>query len=421
MLPLDSHPPESEMQSLVLAAQGSSYIKQQTPTAKFSWLGVCWTPIQEKKKRRPSDSFPSLGVKVARRPAARGRAPFVCAFWPSNEGRNARRSSVYERRALLADSTDFLATSSREYSWPKILWERAKRGATIRLFGVRLSINVRRATPLAMNRMLLLRRKVFRALTLVKQPPETHRYDSLSHLTTSTRVTGVAVIVGIGQGLGTSLVKCLSDAGMRIAGIARDKEHLAQLREANEWPEESVRLYACDAANETSFNNALSCISLDLGTPNLVIYLVQASMFGPSLDIEPTALEDAWRANCLGAFIVARSTSKLMAVRGSGTLIFAGATSGIIGRAGYLGLAVGKFALRALSQVMARELWPQGIHVAHVIIDGGSFYFGQRSADSGTDPEAAANTFLMIHNQPKNSWTHELDLRPWNEHFWEHC
>jgi NAD(P)-dependent dehydrogenase (short-subunit alcohol dehydrogenase family) len=107
--------------------------------------------------------------------------------------------------------------------------------------------------------------------------------------------------------------------------------------------------------------------------------------------------------------------------RGSGTIIFAGATSAIVGRPGFLALATGKFSLRGLSQVIARELWPRGIHVVHVIIDGGSFYFGQEREEPGTDPEAAATTFLMLHTQAKNAWTHELDLRPWNERFWKHC
>lgn len=208
---------------------------------------------------------------------------------------------------------------------------------------------------------------------------------------------------------------------MQVAAIARDQKNLKALMEAGDWPSESVKLYACDATHQSSFNNALECIRSDLGIPDLVIYLVHYSMSAPAMEIEPTALEESWRANCLGGFIVARNCARLMISRGSGTIIFAGATSAIIGRARYLGLATGKFALRALTQVLARELWPHGIHVAHVLIDGASFYFGRDRGIAGTDPEAAARTFLHLHRQAKNAWTHELDLRPWNEDFWKHC
>ena len=209
---------------------------------------------------------------------------------------------------------------------------------------------------------------------------------------------------------------------MVVAAISRNRRNLDQLRATHGWSEDAVKLYACDATSQGSADKAIESISLDLGVPSLVIYLVQDSQSAVSIDTEPTALEDMWRANCLGAFIIARKAAKLMMTRGHGTIIFAGATSAIIGRPGYLTLAVGKFSLRALSQVMARELWPLGIHVVHVLIDGGGFHFGRKLDDSvGTDPEAAAKTFLMLHNQPKNSWTHELDLRPWNERFWKHC
>ena len=121
---------------------------------------------------------------------------------------------------------------------------------------------------------------------------------------------------------------------MHVAAIARSRAHLDALMDQERWPRDRVHLYGCDATHEASFTNVLECVRSDLGAPNLVIYLVQHSMFGVSIDIEPTDLEESWRANCLGAFIVARASARLMTTRGSGTIIFAGATSPIIGRPG---------------------------------------------------------------------------------------
>ena len=312
-------------------------------------------------------------------------------------------------------------SAPRAYAHRTILaraWERTKQGMSVRLFGIRLFLKLRRATPLAMNRWLLLRTRMRQSIA-ENRPEDEAALDSSA--TVSKLVPGIAAIVGVGDGLGSSLVKHLSKSGMLVAALARNRKNLADLMEAKNWAPDRVKLYACDATHQASFDNTLECIRSDLGVPDLVIYLVQNSMSALSLDMEPTALEDSWRANCLGAFIVARSCARLMTARGSGTIIFAGATSAIIGRPGYLALATGKFALRALSQVIARELWPRGIHVIHVLIDGGAFYFGQERDVPGTDPDAAAKTFLMLHCQEKNAWTHELDLRPWNERFWKHC
>jgi NAD(P)-dependent dehydrogenase (short-subunit alcohol dehydrogenase family) len=106
---------------------------------------------------------------------------------------------------------------------------------------------------------------------------------------------------------------------------------------------------------------------------------------------------------------------------GRGTIILAGATSGIIGRRGYLNLAVGKFGLRALSQVVARELGPKGIHVVHVLIDGSIAEDPQPSSEPELRPEHLAELFWALHRQPSSCWTSELDARPSEEKFWEHC
>jgi NAD(P)-dependent dehydrogenase (short-subunit alcohol dehydrogenase family) len=154
--------------------------------------------------------------------------------------------------------------------------------------------------------------------------------------------------------------------------------------------------------------------------PALFVYGVQGWSPGGVLDVEVAAFEEAWRANCLGAFIVAQRAARAMCAAGGGTIVFLGCTSGIMGRAGHLNLAVGKFGLRALAQVMARELGQDGIHVVHVVIDA-----DVRAEPTDSDPHASprdlADTIWSLHTQPRSVWTHELDIRPHNETFWQHC
>ena len=166
----------------------------------------------------------------------------------------------------------------------------------------------------------------------------------------------------------------------------------------------------------------LAAIERDLGVPDLAVYCIQSFIPGGVLDTSVAAFEEAWRANCLGAFIATREVGSRMAARGSGTIVLAGATSATVGRAGYLTLSVGKFGLRALSQVAARELGHRGVHVAHLLIDA-HIEEGDDGGEGGptADPAHVANLVWAIHEQPRSTWTHELDIRPWNERFWEHC
>jgi NAD(P)-dependent dehydrogenase (short-subunit alcohol dehydrogenase family) len=166
----------------------------------------------------------------------------------------------------------------------------------------------------------------------------------------------------------------------------------------------------------------VSYVLSDLGIPNLVIYAVQGFGPGRALDVEVPLFEDCWRQNCLGAFIVAREAARAMLPHSRGTIVLVGSTSGLVGRADHLNLAVGKFGLRALSQVMARELWPKGIHVVHLLIDAD--IKEHESVDAGEPqayPEDISELVYSLHRQPRSSWTSEIDARPWNERFWEHC
>ena len=183
-----------------------------------------------------------------------------------------------------------------------------------------------------------------------------------------------------------------------------------------------IYAYGCDATNEGSVKSVMRMIEKDLGPPTLVVYSVQGFNPGSILETEVAAFVEAWRANCLGAFIVGRESARLMARERRGTMIFVGGTSSRIGRDGYLNLAVGKFGLRALAQVMTRELGPHGVHIVHLLVDADIAVHGYpQDNDLHMRAEDLAELICALHAQPRSVWTHELDVRPWNERFWEHC
>jgi NAD(P)-dependent dehydrogenase (short-subunit alcohol dehydrogenase family) len=182
-----------------------------------------------------------------------------------------------------------------------------------------------------------------------------------------------------------------------------------------------IAAYPCDATDERSVIKLMRDIEAKLGVPEIVIYAVQGFSPGSLLTTEVAAFEECWRANCLGAFIVSREAARGMQPLGRGTILFAGATSGTVGRQGYVNLAVGKFGLRALSQVIARELGPQGIHVAHVLIDGDIAENLPPNDEPHIQPDQLAELFWSLHMQPRSCWTSELDVRPATERFWGHC
>ena len=159
----------------------------------------------------------------------------------------------------------------------------------------------------------------------------------------------------------------------------------------------------------------------DLGTPGLVIYNIEEFVPGSILDIEASAFEDCWRAMTFGGFLVGREAARQMVSHGGGTIIYTGATASMRGNAGYINMAVGKFGIRALSQCMARELGPKGIHVSHIVLDGEILSDksgeGAEHSMSAMSPESIADTILHVHTQHQSTWSHELDLRPWVEPF----
>lgn len=239
-----------------------------------------------------------------------------------------------------------------------------------------------------------------------------------------------ALIFGAGPGLGTALARRFARGGMRVGVAARDvnrlEDTLPDLR-AKGAPE--ARAYACDVSSPSFVDEAFREAIEELGGPRLVVFNAGTFVRHGIAETEPDEFEHCWRVGCMGGFLVGQAAARAMLEAGPredgslGTIIFTGATASLRGGAGFHNLAVGKFGLRALAQSMARELGPQGIHVAHTIIDGQieSERAGHSQAEQGPDgvldPDAIADSYWHLHRQPRSAWTQELDLRPWSEKF----
>ena len=178
----------------------------------------------------------------------------------------------------------------------------------------------------------------------------------------------------------------------------------------------------CDATEPADVERVFEAAAA-LGPPEVAVFNAGAFVRGSILETDPAEFERCWRVGCFAGFLVGQAAARRMAERGSGTILFTGATASLRGGSGFVNLAAPKFGLRAVAQSMARELGPKNIHVAHVIIDGQirseryAHLEGERGPDSLLDPEAIASQYLALHRQHRSAWTHEIDLRPWGEKF----
>jgi NAD(P)-dependent dehydrogenase (short-subunit alcohol dehydrogenase family) len=230
----------------------------------------------------------------------------------------------------------------------------------------------------------------------------------------------VAIIVGVGPGLGSALGRRFAAAGMAVAIASRDSEKIKALATAigpNTHP------YTCDVTDEAAVERLFRDVESSLGAPTVVIHNAAGYLIKSILESTKEGFEDCWRTVCLGGFFVGRAAARSMTPRGSGTIMFTGATASIRGSALYGNFASAKFGLRALAQSMARELQPKGVHVAHVILDSAIDSEFLRGLLPDRGPERFLNTddiseaYFRIHEQRKGAWTHELDMRPYGEPF----
>lgn len=225
-----------------------------------------------------------------------------------------------------------------------------------------------------------------------------------------------AIIVGAGSGLSAALARAAAADGLKLVLVARDIAKLAPM-----VAELGARAMACDASEPAAVERVFAVAERDFGVPELVVFNAGFRARGPIAELDHLDVEAALRNNAMAGFLVGQGAARAMLPAGKGSIFFTGASASIKGFAGSAPFAMGKFALRGLAQSMARELGPKGIHVAHFIIDGG--IAGTRSGRDPTDedkwlsPQAIAETYLNTHKQPRNAWSHEVDLRPWAETF----
>ncbi|WP_213739524.1 SDR family NAD(P)-dependent oxidoreductase [Bradyrhizobium sp. dw_411] len=225
-----------------------------------------------------------------------------------------------------------------------------------------------------------------------------------------------ALIVGAGEGISASLTRLLAREGIRVALAARQIEKLGAL-----CAETGARAFACNATDAGEVERLFGLVEREMGVPDIVVYNASARARGNFVDLVPAEVAQAIAVSAFGGFLVAQQAVKRMLPNKHGAILFTGASASVKGYPQSAPFAMGKFALRGLAQSMARELSPQGIHVAHFVIDGGI-----RSSvrvepadrpDSMLDPDGIAQGYWNVLQQPRNAWTWELELRPWVEKF----
>lgn len=237
----------------------------------------------------------------------------------------------------------------------------------------------------------------------------------------------VAVVIGAGDATGAAIAKRFAREGFTLCVARRHAEQLSPLIEQIQAAGGRAHPFGCDARIEQQVVELFEQIERDIGPIEVVVFNIGANVRFSITETTERVYRKVWEMAALAGFLTGREAAKVMLPRHKGTIIFTGATASLRGSAGFSAFASAKFALRALAQSMARELGPQGIHVAHPIIDGAidtAFIrdtFPQRYAlkdqDGILNPEHIAEQYWQLHCQPRDSWTHELDLRPWMETF----
>lgn len=226
----------------------------------------------------------------------------------------------------------------------------------------------------------------------------------------------IALIVGAGEGLSASLARLFAREGIKVALAARKIEKLGAL-----CTETKARAFACNATEPEEVERLFGMVEREIGTPDIVVYNASARARGAFVDLVPAEVANAISVSAYGGFLVAQQAAQRMLPNKNGAILFTGASASVKGYAQSAPFAMGKFALRGLAQSMARELSPQGIHVAHFVIDGGIKSAARTEPDdkpdSMLDPDAIALSYWNVLQQPRSAWTWELEVRPWVEKF----
>jgi NAD(P)-dependent dehydrogenase (short-subunit alcohol dehydrogenase family) len=225
-----------------------------------------------------------------------------------------------------------------------------------------------------------------------------------------------ALIVGAGSGVSAAVARALAGVGVKVALAARNAGKLDAL--ANEI---GGRAFAADASDPDSVARLFADVDASVGAPDIVVYNAGARLRGPIVALDPQEVRKVLDVSVFGGFLVVQQAARRMLLLRRGAILLTGATASVKGFALSSAFAMGKFGLRGLAQSAARELAPQGVHVAHFVIDGAVRSAArpdpEQRPDSTLDPDAIAQTYLAVLRQPRSAWTWEVELRPWVENF----
>ncbi len=235
----------------------------------------------------------------------------------------------------------------------------------------------------------------------------------------------VALVIGAGDALGSAIAKRFAREGFTACVTRRSVEKLAPLKAQIEAAGGVCHAFGSDAREEEEVVRLVAQIEAGIGPVEVFVFNIGGNVRFGITEMTAQVYRKVWEMCAFGGFLTGREAARVMLPRKKGTIIFTGATASLRGGVGFAAFAGGKHALRALAQSMARELGPQGIHVGHVVIDGGidtafiAERFPERYALKGQDgilnPDHIAENYWTLHSQPRDAWSFELDLRPWIE------
>ena len=235
----------------------------------------------------------------------------------------------------------------------------------------------------------------------------------------------VALVIGAGDAIGSAIVRKFSERGLTVCATRRNSDKLTPLINEIKAMGRTAHAFACDARNEESTKELFAKIENEIGEIEVVVFNIGANVPMGILDTDSRKFFKIWEMACFAGFLNGREAAHYMSKRQRGTILFTGATASVRGAAGFAAFSSAKQGLRAVAQSMARELGPQNIHVAHVIIDAAvdtqwirdNFpgYEQRKKVDGIVNPDDLAANYVTLYDQPRNAWTFELDVRPWQE------
>ena len=243
--------------------------------------------------------------------------------------------------------------------------------------------------------------------------------------------TAVALLVGAGDAIGAAAARRFAAGGYRVCIARRDAEKSRSVVQEIAASGGAAQAVSTDVRNEEAVQELFAHVETELGPVEVCLFNAGANLKAPLIETSGRLFFRAWELACYGGFLTGREAARYMVPRGRGTILFTGATASVRGGSGFAAFAAAKFGLRGVAQSMARELAPKNIHVAHLVIDGAidsEAIHRRLSAATGTMPDlppdsliqtsSVAEAYWALHNQSRDGWTHELDLRPYVERWW---